>query len=78
MPLPRPPRAPRRAPPPQAPSTIHCDHLIAAEKGAKADLAAASAANAEVYSFLASAGAKFGIGFWKPGSGIIHQIVLEK
>ena len=61
----------------QAPSTIHCDHLIAAEKGAKADLAAASAANKEVYDFLASAGAKFGIGFWRPGSGIIHQIVLE-
>ncbi|CAE7890031.1 unnamed protein product, partial [Symbiodinium sp. KB8] len=59
------------------PSTIHCDHLIAAEKGSSADLAAASEANKEVYDFLSTAGAKFGIGFWKPGSGIIHQIVLE-
>ena len=61
----------------QAPTTIHCDHLIAAENGAAADLAAAKATNAEVYDFLASAGAKFGMGFWRPGSGIIHQIVLE-
>ena len=60
-----------------APTTIHCDHLIAAEKGATADLAVANKANAEVYDFLASAGSKFGMGFWKPGSGIIHQIVLE-
>jgi len=60
-----------------APSTIHCDHLIAAEHGAKADLAAANAQNKEVYDFLASAAEKFGIGFWRPGSGIIHQIVLE-
>jgi len=60
-----------------APSTIHCDHLIAAEKGSAADLSVASTQNKEVYDFLASAGAKFGIGFWKPGSGIIHQIVLE-
>ncbi|CAM9345950.1 unnamed protein product [Heterosigma akashiwo] len=59
------------------PSTIHCDHLIAAENGSNADLAAAKSTNAEVYDFLASAGAKYGIGFWKPGSGIIHQIVLE-
>lgn len=59
------------------PSTIHCDHLIAAENGGEKDLEAANTANREVYDFLASAGAKFGIGFWKPGSGIIHQIVLE-
>ena len=59
------------------PTTIHCDHLIAAEKGSKADLATANDVNKEVYSFLSSAGAKFGMGFWKPGSGIIHQIVLE-
>ena len=61
----------------QAPTTIHCDHLIAAENGAKADLAAAKTTNEEVYSFLASSAAKFGMGFWRPGSGIIHQIVLE-
>jgi len=59
------------------PSTIHCDHLIAAENGADSDLDAAKDLNREVYDFLASAGAKFGIGFWEPGSGIIHQIVLE-
>ncbi|KAA0147139.1 hypothetical protein FNF31_06517 [Cafeteria roenbergensis] len=60
-----------------APSTIHCDHLIAAENGADADMKAAKDLNREVYDFLATAGAKFGIGFWRPGSGIIHQIVLE-
>jgi aconitate hydratase len=59
------------------PTTIHCDHLIAAENGSDVDLAAAKDLNKEVYDFLASAGAKFGMGFWKPGSGIIHQIVLE-
>ena len=59
------------------PTTIHCDHLIAAEKGSSADLATANDVNKYVYSFLSSAGAKFGMGFWKPGSGIIHQIVLE-
>eukprot|EP00499_Haloplacidia_sp_CaronLabIsolate_P008794 CAMPEP_0196780226 /NCGR_PEP_ID=MMETSP1104-20130614/7293_1 /TAXON_ID=33652 /ORGANISM="Cafeteria sp., Strain Caron Lab Isolate" /LENGTH=779 /DNA_ID=CAMNT_0042150423 /DNA_START=36 /DNA_END=2375 /DNA_ORIENTATION=+ len=59
------------------PTTIHCDHLIAAENGGAKDLAVASDVNREVYDFLASAGAKFGMGFWKPGSGIIHQIVLE-
>ncbi|KAG5180925.1 aconitate hydratase [Tribonema minus] len=59
------------------PTTIHCDHLIAAEKGADADLKAATTTNKEVYDFLSSAGAKYGMGFWKPGSGIIHQIVLE-
>ena len=59
------------------PSTIHCDHLIAAHKGGKTDLETAKDVNKEVYDFLASAGAKYGCGFWKPGSGIIHQIVLE-
>jgi len=59
------------------PSTIHCDHLITAHKGGKEDLDAAIETNKEVYDFLASAGAKYGLGFWKPGSGIIHQIVLE-
>lgn len=61
----------------QAPTTIHCDHLIAAENGAEADMKVANEVNKEVYDFLASAGAKFGMGFWRPGSGIIHQIVLE-
>ena len=59
------------------PSTIHCDHLISAHKGGVEDLATAKEVNKEVYDFLASAGAKYGLGFWKPGSGIIHQIVLE-
>jgi len=59
------------------PTTIHCDHLIAAEKGSATDLEVAKTTNKEVYDFLASAGAKYGMGFWKPGSGIIHQIVLE-
>lgn len=60
-----------------APTTIHCDHLIAAEKGTAADLAAAQELNKEVYDFLSSASAKYGMGFWKAGSGIIHSIVLE-
>ncbi|KAJ8906841.1 hypothetical protein NDN08_003325 [Rhodosorus marinus] len=59
------------------PSTIHCDHLIAAQFGAAEDLEVANEENEEVFNFLASAGKKYGIGFWKPGSGIIHQIVLE-
>ena len=59
------------------PSTVHCDHLIQAEKGAVADLATANLENAEVYEFLASVSNKYGIGFWKPGAGIIHQVVLE-
>mmetsp|Transcript_20146 Transcript_20146/g.77125 ORF Transcript_20146/g.77125 Transcript_20146/m.77125 type:complete len:778 (-) Transcript_20146:61-2394(-) len=59
------------------PTTIHCDHLIEAQKGGPTDLAHAKDLNEEVYNFLATAGAKFGMGFWKPGSGIIHQIVLE-
>ncbi len=59
------------------PSTVHCDHLILAENGAGQDLARANQVNAEVYDFLASVSNKYGIGFWKPGAGIIHQIVLE-
>jgi len=59
------------------PTTVHCDHLICARRGAETDLAEARKANAEVYDFLASAAARYGIGFWKPGAGIIHQIVLE-
>jgi aconitate hydratase len=59
------------------PSTIHCDHLIEAKEGGTKDLARAKTTNKEVYDFLASAGAKYGVGFWKPGSGIIHQIILE-
>jgi aconitate hydratase len=59
------------------PSTVHCDHLILAETGAVADLKKANDVNSEVYDFLASVSNKYGIGFWKPGAGIIHQIVLE-
>ncbi|MFT7486481.1 MAG: aconitate hydratase, partial [Candidatus Paceibacteria bacterium] len=59
------------------PSTIHCDHLIRAHVGAKQDLQTAVGENAEVYEFLHSAGERYGLGFWKPGSGIIHQVVLE-
>lgn len=59
------------------PSTIHCDHLIRAQTGAKQDLLRAFDENQEVYDFLASSGRKYGLGFWKPGSGIIHQVVLE-
>jgi aconitate hydratase len=59
------------------PSTVHCDHLIQAKVGAKEDLAAALNVNKEVYDFLASVSDKYGIGFWKPGAGIIHQVVLE-
>jgi aconitate hydratase len=59
------------------PSTIHCDHLIQAQIEGKKDLARAKDINKEVYNFLATAGAKYGVGFWKPGSGIIHQIILE-
>ena len=60
------------------PSSVHCDHLIQARVGADADLETAIDANAEVYDFLRSVSAKYGIGFWKPGSGIIHQVVLEQ
>ena len=59
------------------PSTVHCDHLIQAEVGATKDLATAKDVNKEVYDFLASVSNKYGIGFWKPGAGIIHQVVLE-
>lgn len=59
------------------PSTIHCDHLIRAEVGSQKDLLRALDENREVYNFLASAAKKYGIGFWKPGAGIIHQVVLE-
>jgi aconitate hydratase len=60
-----------------APSTVHCDHLIQAKLGANPDLARARDENKEVYDFLASVSNKYGIGFWKPGAGIIHQVVLE-
>ena len=59
------------------PSTVHCDHLIQAKEGAIEDLAIANDENKEVYDFLASVSNKYGIGFWKPGAGIIHQVVLE-
>ena len=59
------------------PSTVHCDHLITAKVEAKQDLAVANSESKEVYDFLASVSNKYGIGFWKPGAGIIHQIVLE-
>ncbi len=59
------------------PSTVHCDHLILAETGANADLKSAVTVNSEVYSFLSSVSNKYGIGFWNPGAGIIHQTVLE-
>lgn len=59
------------------PSTVHCDHLIQAEVNASTDLATANKENSEVYEFLANVSKKYGIGFWKPGAGIIHQVVLE-
>ena len=59
------------------PATVHCDHLIPAKDGAAADLKAALEMNREVYDFLASVAARYGLGFWKPGAGIIHQVVLE-
>ncbi|MBW4888085.1 aconitate hydratase [Mucilaginibacter sp. HMF5004] len=59
------------------PSTVHCDHLIQAKIGADTDLTTAKDQNKEVYDFLASVSDKYGIGFWKPGAGIIHQVVLE-
>ncbi|MEK7294544.1 MAG: aconitase family protein, partial [Nitrospirota bacterium] len=59
------------------PSTIHCDHLIRAEVGSQKDLLRAMDENKEVYNFLSSSAKKYGIGFWKPGAGIIHQVVLE-
>ena len=59
------------------PSTVHCDHLIIAKEGAKKDLPSALNLNKEVYDFLSSVSNKYGIGFWKPGAGIIHQVILE-
>ncbi|WP_316841492.1 aconitate hydratase [Pedobacter gandavensis] len=59
------------------PSTVHCDHLITAKYGAEVDLPAANTESKEVFDFLASVSNKYGIGFWKPGAGIIHQVVLE-
>lgn len=59
------------------PSTVHCDHLITAKVGAEEDLSTANKTNKEVYDFLSTVSDKYGIGFWKPGAGIIHQVVLE-
>lgn len=59
------------------PTTVHCDHLIQAKSGATADLKSANTTSAEVFDFLESVSNKYGIGFWKPGAGIIHQVVLE-
>ena len=59
------------------PATVHCDHLIQANMGAKTDIDTATKSNSEVYDFLKSVSDKYGIGFWKPGAGIIHQVVLE-
>eukprot|EP01134_Creolimax_fragrantissima_P003642 CFRG3642T1 len=61
----------------KVPSSIHCDHLIAAEHGPKSDVESALQSSGEIFDFLGSAAQKYGVGFWKPGSGIIHQIVLE-
>ena len=59
------------------PSTVHCDHLIQAYKGKETDMASANKVNEEVYNFLATASSRYNIGFWKPGAGIIHQVILE-
>ena len=59
------------------PTTVHCDHLIQAKEGAVSDLKSANTASSEVFQFLESVSNKYGIGFWKPGAGIIHQVVLE-
>jgi aconitate hydratase len=59
------------------PATVHCDHLILAKEGVKADLAQASIQNEEVFNFLQTVAAKYGLGFWKPGAGIIHQVIFE-
>ncbi len=59
------------------PSTVHCDHLILAQAGVKADMVSALSQNKEVYDFLETVSAKYGIGFWKPGAGIIHQVIFE-
>lgn len=59
------------------PSTVHCDHLIQAYQGKEKDMAASNMSNKEVFEFLSSASSKYNIGFWKPGAGIIHQVILE-
>jgi aconitate hydratase len=59
------------------PTTVHSDHLIISEKGAEEDMQRAIGEHAEVYDFLSSASRKYGIGFWKPGSGIIHTVIFE-
>src|SRR5258708_40364338 len=59
------------------PSTVHCDHLIVAKVNAKDDLQNANSESKEVFDFLSSVSTKYGLGFWKPGAGIIHQVVLE-
>jgi len=59
------------------PATIHCDHLILAKEGVREDLAQANVQNEEVYHFLQTVAAKYGMGFWKPGAGIIHQVIIE-
>lgn len=59
------------------PTTVHCDHLIQAYKGKEADMSASNMTNQEVFNFLATASSRYNIGFWKPGAGIIHQVVLE-
>ncbi len=66
-----------RKPKVAVPTTVHCDHLIIAREGANRDVDIANHENKEVFDFLSSAAAKYGMGFWKPGSGIIHQVVLE-
>jgi len=67
-----------RLPTTRVPTTVHCDHLIQAQVGAGPDLQNALTVNDEVFDFLATVSAKYGIGFWKPGAGIIHQVVLEQ
>ena len=59
------------------PTTVHCDHLILAQSGALKDLKNANKVSSEVFNFLESVSKKYGIGFWKPGAGIIHQVILE-
>ncbi|RKO89336.1 aconitase family-domain-containing protein, partial [Blyttiomyces helicus] len=59
------------------PSSIHCDHLIEAFQGSDIDVATSLVTNKEIFDFLSAAAQKYGIAFWRPGSGIIHQIVLE-
>ncbi len=59
------------------PSSVHCDHLIQAYKGKSEDMTVANKTNEEVYNFLATASSRYNIGFWRPGAGIIHQVILE-